>query len=539
MPIRSNLSKVLAAVLMVGSFGCGSEVATLEFVKIDPPTPKIGDVTTVMFNLTDYRGTPLAGQNVSFRLDSDKPGVTLSPANASSLKGSGIASTQIVVASRPTSVIVIAKAGDKEVRSPPISFAGAAASGRQFTFQCGQLAGNASGGRHAIGAYDQSRNLIAGVKLNCTAHVGDRNGDGVPGASVSFLTEAGAIGPSDTTVADVVGNATILYKTSLPLPVEVGPDTFTWTPMVDDIHTGAYLVPLWMEPYTWTTNPLGTIASNTPALNPNNLQEPRRPDPFRKKADGSGFYQNNPRDNLVSLIAFTSGEEGYTDVDNDGKFNAMVDIFSAGDDLTEPFVDSNDDGTCNPNEKYIDFNGNTHWDGKNGNFDQNTLIWAQERIIWTGIPDDNDSKPPFPTIRGVQGSNGGTVQISCFGGASVDFAVADPWFNTLARNSDGDGCKSENGDIVKVVGGSFGSAFTYPPMNDFFFTVLDALDRKPAPMTNTPGCFPPPGNVCSAGGSDCYTFEVPVSCTFTASPNDGYIVALRDSIRGRIFKNFP
>jgi hypothetical protein len=530
MGMRSTL---LAGFSLVGILGCGgSSVATLTYVGVSPTQPRIGDVATVTFKLTDYRGVPLAGTDVSFHLDAEKRGVTLSPLSASSLKADGTASTQLVVSNGVTSVIVIAKAGDKEVRSPPISFAGSFASGRQLTFQCGPLSGVASGGVHAIGTYDQSRNLIAGVKLNCTAHVADRNGDGLPSALVSFVTEAGAIGPTETTVADVVGNATILYKTSYPLPKETDPGVFVWNPPGrnpaehDLLHTGEYLVPLWMEPYRWTSNPIGTLAGNPP-LNPANLQEPRRADPIRKKPDGTGFYQNNPRDNLVAMIAVTSGEEGFTDNDNDGKYTEGEPF----DDLTEPFVDSNDNGTWDPDEKFIDTNGNAHWDGKNDKWDGNTLIWAQERILWTGIPDALDEAPPVPTVRGIQSNDGMPIRIGCHGGSAVNFAISDPWFNGLARNSDSDGCSTKPNKVVDVVGGDNGITFTYPPVTISSFFLSDVLPRDPQPMTTppSPGCFEP----------NTFAFTIPVVCSFTASPVEGHVVSIVTSVSGLITRNIP
>jgi hypothetical protein len=542
MGIHSKLSKLVLAATGACALSCGGTVATLTYVGVDPPQPRIGDTATVTFKLTDYRGVALAGTNVTFRLDSEKPGgVTLSPLSATSLKGSGEASTQIVVKDRPTNVVVIATAGDKEVRSNPIAFAGSTfANGRQFTFQCGEIGGAASGGVHAIGAYDNSRHLIAGDKVDCIAHVADRNGDGLPGVTVGYMTEAGTIGPTESSVADVIGNAKILFKTSLPLPVETGPETFTWNPANDEIHTGEYLVPLWMEPYIWTTNPIGQLKGN-PMFNPNNLQEPRRNDPFRKRPDGS-FYNNNPRDNLVTMIAFTSGEEGFTDSDGDGKFTKDTD--TVWDDLTEPFVDSNDNGTWDVDEKFLDVNADTKWNGKNNAWDANTTIWVQERLLWTGMPDGFDYLPPFPTVQNVQATNGQPIQVGCFGTVGVFYVIGDPWYNSIARNGTGDGCKGRNSsDAVKIVGGETGIAFTYPATRLYGFGVADALNRTPQPMTTPPQpkCFPPPLNTCSRNPSltDCTPFEVGVDCSFTSSPQDGYTLVIGDDIGGYVFNNFP
>jgi hypothetical protein len=303
---------------------------------VTPAQPQLGDVSTVRFVATDARGQPAAGVTVTFSLQNDQPGVTLNPTTSTTTKNDGVAQTQLVATGHVNSVVVQATAGDKIALSPPITFAGSAASSTQFTFQCGESDGAASGGVHAIRAYDPTRHLLAGVKLHCTAHVADRNGDGVPNAQVSFLTEAGTIGPTETSQTDVIGNATVLYKTSLPMPEQVAPGTFTWKPVNDDIHTGAYLVPLWMHPYSWSENPIQAyLAATAPTL-----KEPRRNDPERKALDGTTIV-NNPRDNLVSMIAVTSGEEDFEDDNNNGQYDDGEKFV----DLTEPFVDANDNGT--------------------------------------------------------------------------------------------------------------------------------------------------------------------------------------------------
>lgn len=528
----------LLAVLAMGLSACGAAgPSVLEFVEVAPAQPKIGDVATVRFRLIDERGLPLAGAPVSFSLLAANTGVSLSPTSVSSLRGSGFAETQLIASGRVNSVIVVATSGDKSIQSPPITFAGTVPSGRQLTFQCGPIAGNGSGGRHAIGAYDQSRHLIAGSQIECAAHVADRNGDGIEGALVSFMTEAGTIGPSEVSTSNLIGDAIIRYKTSLPLPLDVAPDTFSWVVNEDLVHTGEYLAPLWMHPFNWTITPSAFITNNW------TLQEPRRPDPIRRAPDGSGFIENNPRDNLVSMIAVTSGEEGFTDLNNNGTY----DPGEPYDDLTEPFVDSNDDGTWNENERFIDLNGNRKWDGKNDKWDANTLIWKQERLLWTGIPAYEDIEginfvPGHKRVFSPAGcvnplgctTNGNIVQINleCPGagfcaqaGNAADMYrpfrmrayLADPWFNSMARNSDGDSCEipAVEESPVKVTGGTMaGIAFTYPAGTFMEFNVADKRDPSTPPAEQVPRRQPPIG------------FRSSILCSFTSSPIDGYVVKI-------------
>lgn len=471
--------------------------ASLEFVDVAPAQPRLGDIATVRFKAIDGRGVPQAGVTVRFRLQSEQGGVTLTPASALTNRGDGVASAQIVSAGRAASVVVIATAGDKEVQSPPITFAGAGPSARQFTFQCGSIAGDASGGVHAIGAFDETRHLISGVKVDCFAHLADRNGDATSGVLVSFLSEAGTIGP--TAVSGENGNAGIQHHTSYPLPKDVAPGAFSWKPTEDDTHTGEFIAPLWMHPFSWVANPVSQYDD------PPSLQEPRRADPIRP-----GVVLN-PRDNLVTLIAFTTGEEAFDDINNNGGFDEGEPF----EDLTEPFVDSDDNGTWDPDERWVDTNGNGRWDGKDGTYNASTLIWVQERILWTGIPHTLDFGGPEPVFRLIEPKT--PPLIPHFGYVDALFLIADPWFNSMAQNGDGDGCSTvspEEKPIVTSLPQTFagGKRLTYPAVQVVAFNLRDAHD--PAADPPQPKFVPPAA------------FYVPITCTTTASPNSGHVVKL-------------
>jgi hypothetical protein len=461
--------------------------------------------------------------------DAGVQGVNLMPTSTTTLKGTGFAETQLTVPARVASVIVVATAGNRSVSSPAISFAGAVPNGRQLTFQCGSLAGEASGGAHAIGAYDSARNLIAGVKLNCFAHVGDRNGDGLSGALVSFMTEAGTIGPSSTSQTDVVGNAQVLYKTSLPVPAPTnpadpsdttGPPGFTWNvPMTSLTNTGEYLVPLWMHPWEWNDRPYFNAQGALPVPN---LREPRRDDPIRRCPTMP--CKNNPRDNLVSMIAVTSGEEGFSDDDNNGIWNVdKMGVPEPFDDLTEPFVDNNDNATWDPGERYIDSNGNGAWDGKNSRWDANTLIWKQERILWTGLPDRIDmGDTTDPVAKQLLPASALAVKFLETFPNPVNVMVSDPWYNSIAQNGEGDGCQlggAADEPLVLAVPKTFGigRAFTYPAFRVYSFHIRDA--RDPTPSSADGGFAVPLRN-------PPIPFVVPIICRFTASPIEGYVTQL-------------
>lgn len=500
--MRLGLASLVALAGAVVWVGCSPPPpATLEFVDQSPAQPKLGEITTVRFRAIDSRGQAQAGAQITFSLQTAVPGVTLTPTDAVTNTGDGIASTQIVAeGGRVASVVVVATGGDKTAISPVVSFAGAQASHRQLTFQCGEIAGSGSGGIHALGAYDESRHLIAGEKVKCTAHVADRNGDGISGAQVSFLTEAGTIGPSSVTVTNVVGNAEVLYKTSYPLPVETDPGIFTWTPQVDATHTGEYLVPLWMNPFQWTDNP---VRDWDKPVDPKTARsEPRRDDPIRPG------HLNNPRDNLVSMIAVTSGDEAFDDNNNNGKWDPNEPFV----DLTEPFVDSNDNGTWDPGERFVDVNGNGTWDGKNGKYDANTLIWVQERILWTGVAHGLDRTDASPVVKQINPLPGVKIAIAHFAATTASFIVSDPWFNSMARNSEDDGCASETQGPVNVGGVTQGRAMTYDNFDLITYTIADAHEQGSDPPTPA---FPSPVD-----------FTITARCKFTSSPDEGNVVYL-------------
>ena len=305
---------------------------------------------------------------------------------------------------------------------------------------------------HGVRAFDASRTLIPGVKLRCTAHAADRTGAPVDGANVVFLTEAGRVTSSGVTAVGVVDG---VLETSTPLPKDTDPEVFSWTPVTDVLHTGELLVPTWMVPDRWSENPPATSASGQLAFT---LREPRRPDPIRFKPDGSGRYRNNPRDNLVTLIAVLDGEEGFTDSNGNGTF----DVGESFIDLTEPFVDSNDNGTWDADEQFIDVNGNRQWDGRNGAWDAHTKLWVMERVLWTGVPAQQDL---LPVVAGVVGHRpsvafeSSSVALTCPGvGTTCTQAqpttaavfVSDPWFNAITRLGATDDCQAAAANTLPV-----------------------------------------------------------------------------------------
>ncbi|MBI2061835.1 MAG: hypothetical protein HYT87_19010 [Nitrospirae bacterium] len=121
----------------------------------------------------------------------------------------------------------------------------------------------------------------------------------------------------------------------------------------------------------------------------------------------------SPEDGLVSLTAYTSGEEGYFDVNGNGAFDLQEDIFcveigkalscpdplrpdtcttqaqalcNAVHDISEPFVDSNDNGARDVFETFIDANENGIFDDRNGRWNASTFVWDRTKILFTSKP---------------------------------------------------------------------------------------------------------------------------------------------------------
>ncbi len=122
---------------------------------------------------------------------------------------------------------------------------------------------------------------------------------------------------------------------------------------------------------------------------------------------GCGLRTANPRDGYVTVIAWVKGEEGFVDVNQNGKYDEGEPFV----DLGEPYVDANDNGKWDPGEWWLDVNGDGQYTGPNGKWDSDTVLWTQTRVVYTGLPafaTDGSSKntltriydlgaPPAPT----------------------------------------------------------------------------------------------------------------------------------------------
>ena len=187
-------------------------------------------------------------------------------------------------------------------------------------------------------------NIAGGVRFGLfdeiTAYVGDRFGNIVPdGTSVSFITEGGMIGES------------------------IGGGAFTTT-----------------TKFGQATATLQSAAPTTPNLG------------GKMTFSNSGFecfapnyaYTNEPQDlcgnpGLVTIVAYTSGSESFADTNGNGQHDAD----EPHDDLSEPYIDGNDNFTFDVGELYIDVNGNGKFDEPDDVFQANTTIWNSMRVLFS------------------------------------------------------------------------------------------------------------------------------------------------------------
>jgi hypothetical protein len=105
----------------------------------------------------------------------------------------------------------------------------------------------------------------------------------------------------------------------------------------------------------------------------------------------------NPRDMLVTMIAVTPGEEAFFDGSgtSNGVKNGKWDPGEWFIDVSEPFVDENDNQQWDPGEPFIDepwlncATGvveppNGKWDPPNGCWDGNILLWLPVHVVYSG-----------------------------------------------------------------------------------------------------------------------------------------------------------
>jgi len=328
---------------------------------------------SIGYLVTDSLGVPAPGITVSFSLQAPNLGVTL-------LKTSAVSDLNGVVTNSFTSgaevgvtnlVASIATTGASVTQA--IAVRGARPSANGFYFRC----------EHA--ALPVYTTIAEFETMTCTVRLTDRQGNrvGIP-TVVSFATEAGAIPASVTTKE---------FDIADPNNTEEGTATVTFSSNTGNGNHPADVAPL------------GPTAAQFPWPRG---QEPSYP---------FGSLTRNPRDQLVTIIAMTRGEEAFEDANHDGAFTAGEPFVDQGD----PFVDADDNNAYDAAPvsglaeiRFCGLNADcSTYHGPNGVWDADTVIWKPTWVVFTGagapsaIP--NTLAPPFGAADPTRVyTNGGT-----------------------------------------------------------------------------------------------------------------------------------
>jgi hypothetical protein len=152
----------------------------------------------------------------------------------------------------------------------------------------------------------------------------------------------------------------------------------------------------------------------------------------------------NPRDMLVTIIAVTSGEEEFHD--GSGVSNGVKDgQWNPGEwfvDVTEPYVDENDNQQYDLGEPFIDTQRlnctsgvrepkNGRWDGPNGCWDGDVLIWRPTHVLYSGFASGLGG--PGSTFEYSPASNNYFVPRG--GGLGISVTVFDDFINPISPDT--------------------------------------------------------------------------------------------------------
>jgi formylglycine-generating enzyme required for sulfatase activity len=300
------------------------------------------DTTTVSFEVRGLDDAPLRGVDVVFEALGDAANVGLRPAHGRT-DAAGRVSTD-VTSRTPGRIRIRASApcGGGPAVGPVVNVAGGPPSLRGFELTCTPTTLPAIARRERVRNVDEWQ-FTPGAQLSCTAQLADHFGDAIgPGVDVTFRTESG-VSPGVVST-DENGRARATLLLGQPEPVDLAP--------------APYELALQAE---W--------ARRLPA------EEMRRRAEF------------NPRDAVVRVIATTAGMEAFVDTDGDGAYTDGVDPFGLEDDLNEPFVDGNDNGTWDEGEPFQDRDGDGLFTRADGLWTAETLLWRGQTVLFTGPPD--------------------------------------------------------------------------------------------------------------------------------------------------------
>jgi hypothetical protein len=277
------------------------------------------ETSEVTFRVKDEQGNPVQGKSVNFSLNTVVGGIGMDPASATS-DTDGLVHTTVQAGTVPTAVRVTASTVSGAVT---------------LESQSDQLV-------ITTGIPDQDSLDIVATVLNpegwnysgeivqITAFLSDRFNNPVPDATVIyFTTEGGSIEGSCLTVN---GQCSVNWTSSNPRPC------------------GETLVENKVELDT-ALGPNVCVDSDPVTANPIVPQPTLAP-------------LGQPYGGRATIVATAVGEESFTDVNGNGKFDEG-DLFN---DLPEAWRDDDEDGVRDTNEPFQDFNDDKAYNGADGEF---------------------------------------------------------------------------------------------------------------------------------------------------------------------------
>jgi adhesin/invasin len=311
---------------VIGIIGSGvAQSTTLEFLVKDNLGNPVADGTSVTFSLG--KTTLGGGETITTKGEGGitATGTTNNGLVSVTLKSGAVAGTVDVIATINNTISTVAR----------VIIAGGIPDAAHLSFAAEFL--NIAGG------------VTFGLLDNITAFVGDRFGNIVPdGTSVSFITEGGMIGKS-------IGGGTFTSTTELGQATAILQSANPTVPALGGVPT--------LRNEGYKRYECGNYAEVFSAV--------------------AESLCGNP--GLVTIVIFTTGSESFVDTNGNGYYDEGEPF----DDLSEPYIDGNDNFTFDNDELYIDVNGNGNFDEKNEQFDgpggtfENTTIWHSSRVLFS------------------------------------------------------------------------------------------------------------------------------------------------------------